>query len=289
MLPTPAPELIATCWLTAGTTAPLSLDERSPIPFVERVAAARDAGFVGFGLLHADLVTLRDTIGFDGIRDVLDGHGMKYLELEMLVDWFSDGPDRERADVVRRDLLAAAAALGARHIKAGGDFSGSPWPFDRMVTEFRTLAEQAADAGTRIGIEPIAFANIRTPTDALRLVEEANRPAGGMVVDIWHIGRLGIPLESLSDLPADAIVSTELDDADEAVVGSLLEDTINQRRLPGHGVFDVPGFISAIRKTGYRGPWGVEVISHAQRAKPLAQGVTEAYQTTMRQFELADA
>ena len=282
-------ELVATCWLTAGAAAPLTADERSPERIEDRVRVAAEAGFTGFGLLHADLVTVRDSMGYSDFAQLLKQSGIRYLELEMLVDWFRDDSAGEASMLVRHDLLAAAEQLPVRHIKAGGDFSGNPWPVEDMVAEFRTLCQQVADAGTRIGIEPIAFANIRTPADALRLVEEAGHPAGGMVLDVWHLGRLRLPMSVVCDVPAEAIVTTELDDAVEEVVGTLLEDTLNERRLPGEGVLDVVGFIRAVRSTGYTGPWGLEIISHAHRAKPMAQAVQDAVAAAMTQFARADA
>lgn len=283
------PELVATCWLTAGAAAPLSPDERSPEKIEDRVRVAADAGFTGFGLLHADLVTIRDTMGYAAFDQLLTESSLRYLELEMLVDWFRDDSAGEASMQVRRDLLAAAEQLPVRHIKAGGDFSGNPWPVEGMVTEFRRLCEQVADAGTRIGIEPIAFANIRTPADALRLVEDAGHPAGGMVLDVWHLGRLALPMSVVEEIPAEAIVTTELDDAVEEVVGSLLEDTLNERRLPGDGVLDVTGFIRAVRATGYTGPWGLEILSREHRAKPMAQAVRDAVEAARALFARADA
>lgn len=268
---------------------PLSADERSEESIEHRVRVAAEAGFTGFGLLHADLVSVRDSMGYAEFGQLLADSPIEYLELEMLVDWFADGAARETSDGVRSDLIEAARHLPVRHLKAGGDFSGSPWPFDTMVAEFRTLCEQAADVGIRVGIEPIAFADIRTPADGMRLVDAAGHPAGGVVLDVWHLGRLGLPVDTVRDVPVEAIVSTELDDAAEAVVGTLLEDTINERLLPGEGVFDVVGFIRAIRATGYDGPWGLEVISRSQRAKPVEQAVREAVDAARTQFALADA
>ncbi|QNN54397.1 sugar phosphate isomerase/epimerase family protein [Nocardioides mesophilus] len=282
------PELIATCWLTAGAVAPLSADERSAERIEERVRVAGEAGFTGFGLLHADLVTVRDSMGYAEFGQLIADSPIEYLELEMLVDWFSDGAARESSDRLRRDLLEAARQLPVRHLKAGGDFSGSPWPFETMAAEFRRLSEQAADVGVRVGIEPIAFANIRTPADALRLLETSGHPSGGMVLDVWHLGRLGLPMDTVVDIPVEAIVSTELDDAAETVVGTLLEDTINERMLPGEGVLDVVGFIRAVRATGYDGPWGLEIISRAHRAKPMEQAVHDAVAAAQVQFALAD-
>jgi sugar phosphate isomerase/epimerase len=289
MTTTTAPELIATCWLTAGAAMPLSADERSPERIEDRVRVAGDAGFTGFGLLHADLVTVRDSMGYAGFAQLLADSSIEYLELEMLVDWFADGAARETSDRVRSDLLEAARHLPVRHLKAGGDFSGSPWPFGTRAAEFRVLCEQAEGVGIRVGIEPIAFADIRTPADGMQLLEAAGHPAGGLVLDVWHLGRLGLPVDTVTDVPVEAIVSTELDDAAETVVGTLLEDTINERLMPGEGVFDVVGFIRAIRATGYDGPWGIEVISRTQRARPMEEVVRDAVGAARAQFALADA
>lgn len=51
-----------------------------------------------------------------------------------------DEPRRHRSDAVRRKLLEAAGALGARHVKVAPDVSGEPWDHDRWVAEFAELA-----------------------------------------------------------------------------------------------------------------------------------------------------
>ena len=149
----PDQDLLATCWTTAGDAAPLRGDERSPLPLRERVEAAAAAGFRGIGLLHVDLGDAEREHGLAGIRSLLDDNGLVHLELELLTDWWADGPRRRRSDEVRRKLLEAAGALGAHHVKVGPDVSGEPWDRDRWVTEFAALASDAGQAGTRVGLE----------------------------------------------------------------------------------------------------------------------------------------
>jgi sugar phosphate isomerase/epimerase len=62
----------------------------------------------------------------------------------------------------------------------------------------------------------------------------------------------------------------------------LHEDTINHRRFCGEGEFDVKGFVECIRKTGYAGPWGIEVLSEELRRKPLEELTSRAFQSTVR-------
>ena len=283
----PDQDLLATCWTTAGDAAPLRGDERSPLPLRERVESAAAAGFRGFGLVYADLVVAERDYGMAGIRSLLDDNGLVHLELELLTDWWADGPRRRRSDEVRRKLLQAAGALGARHVKVAPDVSGEPWDHDRWVAEFAVLAEDARHAGTRVGLEFLPWSNIRTVHDGLRLVRDAGHDAGGLVIDVWHTERAGTPPAELAAVPLRHIVGVELSDADAGQVGTLFEDTANRRRLCGEGSFDLQGCIRALRAAGWAGPWGVEILSEAFRRLPVGEAVAAAFATARAQLELA--
>jgi sugar phosphate isomerase/epimerase len=272
-------DLLATCWTTAGDAAPLRGDERSPIPLPERVAAAAAAGFRGLGLNHADLVAAEREYGIGGIRAMLEDNGIVHLELELLTDWWTDGPLRRDSDKVRRDLLSAAEALGARHIKVGPDVTDAPWNRDRWVSEFATLAAEAHEAGTKVGLEFLPWSNIKTLHDGLRLVQDAGHEAGGLIIDVWHTERAHTPPAALADVPLRFIIGVELSDAAAEQVGTLFEDTRDRRRLCGHGSFDLHGFVTALRSAGWTGPWGVEILSADLRQLPVREAAAAAYST----------
>jgi sugar phosphate isomerase/epimerase len=279
--------LLATCWLTAGDAAPRRGDERSLFSLRDRIEAAAAAGFSGFGFAHADLGPAVERYGMKGIRSMLEDNGLTYLELEFIADWWSDGAVRARSDIVRRDLLIAAEALGAHHIKVGVDMADGPWAFDHWVAEFAALAEEARQSGTLVALEPMPFGNLKTIEDALRLVVSANNEAGGLMIDIWHVARANTPFGLLAALPSDRIFGVELNDAAAAPVGSLWEDTINNRRFCGDGALDIPAFIKGLEAAGWSGPWGVEVVSNELRAMSLTEAVETAHRTTQRQFQAA--
>lgn len=272
-------DLLANGWTTAGDASPWRNDQRSPLSLRERVEAASAAGFKGFGLLYADLVEAERELGLAGIRSLFEDNGLVHLELEFLTDWWTDGPRRAASDAVRRNLLRAAEALGAHHIKIGPDFEDKPWDLDVWAKEFATLAAQADGVGARLAIEFMLFSNIKSVHDALRLVEAAGHPAGGLVIDVWHTERAQTPPAELADIPGSRIVGVELSDADSRVVDTLLEDTLRHRRLCGEGSFDLPGIISALRTAGWSGPWGVEILSDTYRALPVREATAAAYRT----------
>jgi sugar phosphate isomerase/epimerase len=140
--------LLATCWTTAGDAAPLRGDERSPVPLRERIEATAAAGFRGMGVLHQDLAIAERQYGMAGIRSMLKDNGLMHLELELLTNWWTDGGRRQESDRLRRELLSAAEALEARHIKIAPDVSDLQWNHDRWVAEFAALAAEAHLVGT---------------------------------------------------------------------------------------------------------------------------------------------
>jgi sugar phosphate isomerase/epimerase len=278
-------ELLATCWTTAGDAAPSREDWRSAVPLRERLEAAAAAGFTGFGVLAVDLAVAEREHGLPGIRAMLADNGLVHLELEGLPDWWGTGPARARSDGLRRFMLTAAEALGARHLKVTPDTSGAPWDAGHWASEFAVLAGQAAAAGARLGIEFLPWSNIPTAREALRLVEDADHPAGGIVVDVWHVERAGTPAAELAELPANRLVGVELNDADNEVVGTLFEDTVDRRRYCGEGSFDLAGIITALRATGWAGPWGVEILSTEHRRLDVRQAAAHAAATARELLE----
>lgn len=274
-------DLIAACWTNAGACAPCTDDERSPVPIRERIEAVSRAGFTGFGIQHNDLLEIRNGIGFPAVRQLLDDNGISIVEVEFLDDWMETGEVRRVSDSWRALLLEAANALRARHLKTGGKFHGTDFNAERLAPDFEALARDVADVGALVCVEPAPFREIQTPAQALELVELVDHPATGLILDIWHVERMKVDLTSIAAIPGHRIVSVELDDAAAEVVGTMLDDTIERRMLPGEGSFDIAGFVAAVKSTGYTGPWGVEMISADFRALPVPEATRRAYQATV--------
>ncbi len=275
-------DLLASYW-TISCGLPHSDREYSPFDFRDRVESAARAGFTGFGIWHADLLHVLRTRTLDEMKQILDDNGIQHLELEFLTDWFLDGPRKKQSDICKAMLLDAAEAFAAHHVKVG-DFYQEAAPMPRLIEAFAELCGEAAERGTKVGFELMPFAMIRTLEDSLQLVEGAGASNGGICFDTWHIVKLAIPYAELRRIPAQYIISVELNDGTLECPWSLHEDTVNHRRLCGEGEFDIKGFIAALQEAGYRGPWGVEVLSEELRKWPLERLTTRAFKTTLAQF-----
>ncbi len=275
-------ELLASYW-TISAGLPHTDREYSPFDFEDRVKAAARAGFKGFGIWHADLDHVLKTRSLKEMKQILDDNGIKYVELEFLTDWFLHGERKKQSDIRKKSLLTSAEVLQARHVKVG-DFLREKTPMPRLIEAFAGLCQEGAEHGTRICFELMPFAMLDTLKDSLTMVEGAGAANGGIALDLWHIVKLHIPYQEVGRMPLRYIVSVELNDGTFEAPWSLHEDTINHRRLCGEGEFDIKSFIDCVRKAGYTGPWGIEVLSEELRKKPLEELTTRAFRTTMAQF-----
>ena len=275
-----AVELMNLFWTTAGEYP--GARGISRFDFKDRVEAAARAGFKGIGIWHTDLEHILQDRTLKEMKMILDDNGMKYLELEFLTDWFLDGPRKAESDRWKRRLLEASATLHAKHIKVG-DFENTACPMPRIIEAFAALCKEAEAYGATIGFEFMASAMLNNLKDSLAMVETAGAKNGGLVLDIVHVVNLGITYEEISRIPLQYLINMELNDGFPP--GSPRHDPSGARKFCGEGEFDIRGFIQCAGKMGYTGPWAVEVFSEELAGLTLEEANTQAFRTTMAQFE----
>jgi sugar phosphate isomerase/epimerase len=277
-------QLVASYWTLAAGAEPHTDHEYSSSSFQDRVSAAARAGFNGFGIWHSDLEHTLRTQSLRDMRRTLDEHGMTHIELEFLTDWWlQDGERREACEHRKRLLLDAASALDAHHIKVG-DFLNTPCPMPQLIESFAALCDEAAGHGTDILFELMPFANIHTLEGALQLVKGAGAANGGIIIDLWHMVKMGVAYDDVARIPARFLGGIEINDGTFKAPWDLHEDTINHRRLCGEGEFDVRRFVDTMLAAGYQGPWGIEVLNAEMRKWPLERMAERAATTTRAQF-----
>jgi sugar phosphate isomerase/epimerase len=279
-------DLLASYWTVAGAAVPHTGPEHSPFDFRDRVEALGKAGFKGMGIWHADLEHVLTKYTLAEMKQILDDNGIRFVELEFLYDWFVDGEEKRLSDIRKSVLLEASAALSAHHVKVG-DFFQKKTPMPKLIDSFGTLCEDAARFDAVIGFELMPYAMIDTLGESLEMVEGANAPNGGIVLDLWHVVKLNIPYAQAAAIPPRYLISVEINDGflvrPEGM--DFVVETTEHRNFPGDGEFDVRGFVEAIWNAGYRGPVGVEVLRKEIRSWPLERVVSKAWTSTIKQFE----
>jgi sugar phosphate isomerase/epimerase len=207
------------------------------------------------------------------------------VELEFLLDWFMDGELRQQSDLQRAKLLAAAEALGARHVKVG-DFFNRDVAKDKVAESFADLCRDGANAGTRIVFEVMPFSMIDNLPGALSMLEAAGANNGGLILDTWHVVKMGTPFEQVSTIPLQYLLGIELNDGYLRTPDgiTLNQETVTHRQFCGEGEFDLPAYMAAVDASGYDGPFGVEVINTENRRRSLDELAERAYRTSMAMF-----
>jgi sugar phosphate isomerase/epimerase len=271
-------ELMCLYWTTAGVYP--GRGEISPYDFKDRVQAAAQAGFTGIGIWHTDLEHILIHRTLKEVKQILNDNGIITLELEFLTDWFLDGARKAESDNRKRRLFEASAALQAKHVKVG-DFYNSACSKPRIVESFAALCDEAKGFGASIGFEIMGSAMISNLQDAINMVETAGAENGGLILDIYQVANLGMTCEAIRRIPLRYLTNVELNDG--TLPGNPDYDPSN-RRFCGEGEYDIKGFIHCIKKMGYTGPWGVEVISERLATLPLKELSAKAFTTTIAQF-----
>ena len=264
-------DLIASYYTTAGVSP--TAGGFSPRPFADRVEACARAGYKGIGIHVRDYRALRERGHSDAdLLAVLRDNGMVHVEVEFLLNWFADGVAGEQARRDEDTLYHMAQTFGARVMFLGGDMAeGNEMPFEELTRRFIAVAERAASAGVRLGVEPCAWTNIGDLDDAMRIVRDSGMGNVGLFLDVWHLARRGLDYERLHEVDPALIFGVQLDDVAPQMQGTMAEDCLNNRLLPGEGIADTARFVRTLLEIGVTCPLSVEIISDAQRALPLAE------------------
>jgi len=280
-------ELVGLYWTVSGPVEVHVGREWSLFGWRDRCEEAAKVGFAGIGIWHADLEHVLETHTLAEMKAIFDDAGLRHLELEFLMDWFVDPGDERRAasDEQRRLLFDAAAVLEPHHIKIG-NIPATPAPLEQVTERFAELCADAAEHhAATIAYEIMPFdPNVRTLDDVIAVAAGAGAPNGGIAIDTWHMGKLGIAPEELRRIPLEHLAWVELSDGQREDMPDPVDETINHRRLPGEGEFDVAAYVDVCRDMGYPGPWGVEVLSEELRNLPMEEIFKRAYETTSAQF-----
>ena len=281
-------DLVGLYWTTSGPVEVHFGREWSLFDWGDRCAHAQRVGFSGLGSWHADLEHQLESHSLEEMKSMFEDAGLRHLELEFLWEWFLEPGDERRkaAEPIRRMLFEAAGVFGAHHIK-DGNIPGTPCDLETLTEKYAELCADAANhTDAKIAYEFMPFdVNVNTLDAALQVVAGADAPNGGLVIDTWHMSKLGIQPDDLRRIPLEYLSWIELSDGQFENMEDQLAEVTRFRALPGEGEFDIPGYIAVAQDMGYPGPWGVEVLADSLRNNPIEVIFDRSYESTAAQFK----
>ena len=242
-------------------------------PLAVRFAAAAAAGVAGVGLFVGEYLRLCAE-GFDIVQlaDLLDEHGLLLVDIEVVRAWHEPGQASEVQERFEATAWELADRFECRYLQAIGPTLGGTAA--EVAAPFAALCDRAADHGLLVGLEFLPFTDIVTAGDALRIVADADRPNGGVCVDIWHHSRGANDLDLIRAIGAERITAVQMSDGPRVPEReSYYEDCLRSRRAPGEGEMHAAGFVAELLAMGVRLPWSLEVCNDAVWDQPAADHV----------------
>jgi sugar phosphate isomerase/epimerase len=277
------PELVASFFTLSGA----GFGEPPRHSFERRCAAAAAAGFVGVGL-HVDDLARTVASGIDpaGMRAVLQGAGLRVVEIEFLAGWaLETESDVPAVAATMAGVEAVAATLGGRHVSAGEMRPGKV-DLDVAAARLAGLADRLAARGLLVALEAFPWSALPDVGTAVELLRRAGSPDTGLLIDVWHFFNGGAGLDVLEDLPGAGVAAVQLNDGPR-VHADFLRHARAARRLPGSGDLDVVGLVRAVQATGFAGPWCVEVNTPEFRELPVEAAAKAAADAAMAVLDSA--
>jgi sugar phosphate isomerase/epimerase len=245
--------------------------------FEERLDAAAAAGFSAVGLLIPEYQALRKRGHTDAeLVEALESRGLVLAEIEALLGWAATGDMLKLSEPQLDTACHMAEVFGARHLQAIGPFEGTTRD---AAAAFARVCDRAAEVDLRVAIEFLPFNNIVDAGVALEIVNGADRPNGGLCVDVWHHFRGARDDALLRAIPPERVVAIQLSDGTlEPEDPDYVKDCMENRKPLGEGEFDLPGFLGILEEIAPDVPRSYEVISTALGAlspKDAAQRIAD--------------
>jgi len=239
-------------------------------------AMIRIASETGFSAISFDLPSIAYFMAHDGslaeLRQSLDAHRLRLLAVHSL----SIDDDVAGVAALTHAAMESCTALGADYFHAGVIA-----PVDANVVAATRRAERICrDSGVGFAIEFLPFLPVASIAETRALLDAAGIKGRNLVIDTWHFFNGPDDWDQLERISADEIAYIQFNDHGPLASDDLLHETTQNRVMPGEGGFDLERFAALFRRIGYDGVVGIEILSRAARAEPIAAVARRMIETT---------
>jgi sugar phosphate isomerase/epimerase len=177
------------------------------------------------------------------------------------------------------DLVNAAGPLQPATIQV--IVVGEP---QACLTPMRDAADQIREVASDVtfAIEVVPFAPMASIKEGLNFVRSSGVDGFGLNLDSWHFSQGPDDWSDIEALTAADITHLQFNDRGPNTTDNLMAE-LHRQRLPGTGEIDLDRFLGTVRRLGYSGRAGVEVISTELQAQP-PEPVAVAEYTAARSY-----
>jgi len=249
----------------------------------EAVDAYAAAGFKNVEP-HLNLVKdwLDDGHTVDDTRRLFEERGLSVVASSQLEVMCFGSPDARLPNLkANAENARLIRELGADKMIVGtdGPEQNSVGALDAVAGAMWNLAEATEDIGVDIAIEFNWSPIIKSLQSAVRVAEIADHPRVGVLFDAAHYHVTPTKLRDINESSVRCIKHVHLDDMPDTPADLTHRDF--DRVLPGEGVVDLPGVISALEQNGYRGYFSIEMFSANLWRLPAKEAARRCYESLL--------
>ncbi|GAA4853974.1 sugar phosphate isomerase/epimerase [Paenibacillus vulneris] len=255
----------------------------------EFVHAAAAYGFEAIAADGAELERWIQEKGLGGVRAILKEAKIQIATIGLPVQWRTTEQEFMSGLPSLVRYAEAASALGCTacctYILPSTDHASAPF-MAAATRRLRVCAQMLAPYGIRLGLEFVGPHHLRTRwknpfiwglQDTLDWIETIGERNVGLLFDSYHWYTNELDADAILQLDASNIVLVHINDAANLPVSEVLD---NDRLFPGEGVIDLPGFLQALHRIGYRGVIAQEILT----PEPLKQSSEQLLQRSQEAF-----
>ena len=221
-------------------------------PLATALDAAKQGGFDAVELRRTDFKRCFDA-GMDNaqVLDLIRKSGIPVGVLGVEYGWlFATGEESARLFKVFRESCENAVALNCKMLmSAPGQVSG---PISQAIEYLKRAGNIAGEFGLKLAIEYNSQHDVLNSLPVLReLIEGADKPNCGYLIDAYHFQRSGYGGASFKDLPGDKIYCFQYSDVSPNPVTGVRRPT--DRLVPGKGIVKWREVLGLLFEKGYTG------------------------------------
>lgn len=221
--------------------------------FDQKIQAVVKAGFSAVGLWYDEIKRWSDYE-----RREFRLSDLRVSEMVGVTGWMDlDRMTRTIALARAEEVFAAAADLYCQVVVAEPDRREA----DPVETAgyFADLCRLAAPSGIKVGLHfDGAAETVKDIRAAWQVVEAAEAPNGGLVIDTFHYFLGGSTPEMLDPVPGDRILLIQLSDCLEL---PRYELTDRHRLYPGAGAIPLDPLLAVLGEKGFDGYYSLELMN----------------------------
>ena len=225
---------------------------------------------------------LEDGHTLEQTRELFDTYGLQFIaSSELAVECFH-APDvllpNLRANAENARLIYELGG-SAMIVHTDGPEQVTAASMDPIARALVDLAEATEGLDVDIAVEFNASPVVKSLPSAVRVAEKADHPRVGVLFDTAHYHVTPTKLEDVNTDSVKWIKHVHLNDMPDIPADLAHRDF--DRVLPGEGVLDLPGIISALERGGYEGCFSIELFNAGLWELPAKETARRCYESLL--------